>query len=642
MGGRGQEMIGVEHFITNMPWYLQVLATAMAVLLLAFVILFLFRGLILWVTLRVTNRRLQTCAVGTPPDDLTAGFPKRAKLAHLWHEYAETLHPQRESGTITWRATAPAEVYFNAENIVDAYVGSEFFSHLPGVFTGMGIIGTFAGLISGLSGFRPTTDPAQTMAMIGPLIGAVREAFFVSAAAITAAMVITLLEKFTLAVLYGRTAKVANGIDRIFDAGIDEEYLARLTKATEEGTSQAKMLKDALVKDIGEILREVSKKQMEGISAAQKDLGTALSSAIQTGLTEPLNRMEETFKTMTGGTGERTVQMLGDVMASFSAKLSDLFGGQISGINELNKHSAEAMQGAAASLRALVEDMSRHGKETADQMAQKMTEAINAMELRQSDINSRTEATLEKVAESMRGVMNAMGESVNQTLVGSREREATFAQRNKEVIEGLGGQIDKAVAQMSEASQAMARSVEVLSGTTTSAIDKMNLGAEKVARSADSLVTAATGVTDVVDKAHGLGKELSAHSQLLLDGSRALQSTMSDYQEQRRAMQQLMGEAGTMVEAARKEASITESVLKRIEQSTQGLAQVHGDFDKYLDGVNAVLAESSQAFSNAITSILQEVNLKFKNDLDAAVNLLRSAIDGLAEGVEALSSARER
>lgn len=622
-------MISAEHFIAAMPWYLQVLATAMTVLLFAFVVWFLIRGLILWYTLFAVGKRLRGVAVGTSPDALKTAFPARAKLGHLWHEYAEMLHAQREAGTVTWRATGPAEAYFNAENIVDAYTGSEFFRHLPGVFTGMGIIGTFAGLISGLSGFRPTTDPAQTMAMIGPLIGAVREAFFVSAAAITAAMVITLLEKFIIAALYGRTAKLANGIDRIFDAGISEEYLERLTKATEEGTSQAKMLKDALVKDIGEILQEVTRKQTEGISVAQRELGTVLSTAIQTGLTEPLNRMEESFKTMTGGTGERTVQMLGDVMASFSAKLSDLFGGQINGINELNKRSAEAMQGAAASLRELVNEMGRKGKEATDHMAQKMVEAITAMDLRQSDINSRTEAALENVAESMRGLIDAMGESVNRTLAGSQEREAALVQRSADVATNLGSQIDKAVVQMSEASQAMAKSVEKLSGTTTHAIDKMNLGAEKVAHSADSLTAAAAGVDEVIGRAHELGKDLSGHSQQLLEGCRALQSALTDYQEQRRVMQQLMVEANAMVDAARKEASITEDVLKRIEQSAEGLAHVHTDFNHYLDGVNTVLSESNNAFRDAVTSTLREVNNEFHQDIGRAVKSLGSAIEEL-------------
>lgn len=619
----------IVSFAVAMPWYLQIIAVVMAVLTVAFFGWFVGRGIILWFALVRVTRSLRSSALGASPDDLSVDFPRQAKLQHLWSEYAETLHQKHDANTITWRATVPAEAYFNSGTLVDAYVRAEFFRHLPGVFTGAGIIGTFSGLISGLSGFRPTTDPAQTMAMIGPLIASVHEAFVVSAAAITAAMIITLIEKLSIASLYARTEAVADGIDKLFDAGVSEEYLERLTKASEEGTSQAKMLKDALVKDIGEILQEVTRKQTEGIYQAQEALGSALSGTIESSLTEPLNRMEQTFKSMTGGTGERTVQMLGDVMSSFSAKLNDLFGNQISGINEQNRQSAQAMQAAVASLDELVERLGRKGEETTDQMAEKMVEAIEAMGLRQSDINSRTESTLEKVADSMRGLMSTMDDSVKRSLAGSQERETAMVQRNAETVEGLGSYVGKAVAQMSEASQVMAESVDGLSKTTTAAIDKMNLGAEKIARSAGSLSDAAIGVDEVVGKARELGTDLTNHSKQLLDGTRALQSTMSDYQDQRRVMQKLMEQAGTMVDAARKEASVTEDVLKRIEQSAQGLAHVHGDFEVYLDGINGVLGESSDAFRNAVTSTLREVNVEFQQHLGQSVKLLGSAIEEL-------------
>jgi hypothetical protein len=94
-----------------------------------------------------------------------------------------------------------------------------------------------------------------------------------------------------------------------------------------------------------------------------------------------------------------------------------------------------------------------------------------------------------------------------------------------------------------------------------------------------------------------------------------------------------MGEASTMVDAARKEASITENVLKRIEQSAQGLANVHGDFDQYLDGINAVLAESNNAFRTAVTSTMKEVNNEFHQQLSHAVQLLKDAIEELETSV---------
>lgn len=622
-------MSSIEHFIITMPWYLQGLASVMAVLFLAFLFLFLVRGQLLRYTLAYTCKRLHGYPTGSSPDELADYFPKRGKLAHLWHEYQETLHGQRDNNAVNWRATGPAEAFFNSENIVDPYVGAEFFRHLPGLFTGMGIIGTFAGLIQGLSGFHPTTDPQQTMAMIGPLISAVREAFFVSAAAITAAMFITLLEKLTIAALYGRTAKLANAIDEIFDAGIDEEYLARLTKATEEGASQAKMLKDALVKDLGDILREVTQHQTDGIAAAQKELGNTLSSAIQQGLTEPLNRMEQSFKAVTGNTGERTVQMLNDVMASFSAKLNDLFGGQIKDINAANQHSAETMQAVANSLHELVEDLGRKGKESTDQMAQKMAEAISTMELRQSDINTRTEASLEKMAESMRALMGAMGSSVSHALADSQEREVALVQQSATVATNLGQQVDKAIAQMAQASQAMAGSVDKLSDSTTAAITKLNAGAEKVVLATSGLADTVTDVDNVIARTKALGQDLSTHSRQLVDASQAVQTVLSDYQEQRRAMQQLMMDVRATVEAARKEGAITEDVLARIEKSTQGLAQVHAEFEQYLAGINDVLGQSSDAFRKAVTSTLGDVNTQFHQQLSLAVNLLSDSIGEL-------------
>ena len=98
--------------------------------------------------------------------DLKECFETNEDLKHAWSEYAETLHkPSRfDPATQTViksipRSTVPAEVVFSPQQIVDPQLNVEFFRHLPGVFTGIGIIGTFLGLIIGLSSFKISTDP---------------------------------------------------------------------------------------------------------------------------------------------------------------------------------------------------------------------------------------------------------------------------------------------------------------------------------------------------------------------------------------------------------------------------------------------------------------------------------------------------
>lgn len=80
---------------------------------------------------------------------------KGSKFEHSWDEYAETLHNQYrehegERVLVSSRATSGAAHYFSPQSVVDTPLATEFFKHLPGILTGIGIVGTFFGLMLGL------------------------------------------------------------------------------------------------------------------------------------------------------------------------------------------------------------------------------------------------------------------------------------------------------------------------------------------------------------------------------------------------------------------------------------------------------------------------------------------------------------
>ena len=83
-------------------------------------------------------------------------------LGHSWREYAETLHDQfelkdGEQVLVRSRATTGAAHFFSPQSVVDTPLGTEFYKHLPGILTGIGIVGTFFGLMLGLQHFDPST-----------------------------------------------------------------------------------------------------------------------------------------------------------------------------------------------------------------------------------------------------------------------------------------------------------------------------------------------------------------------------------------------------------------------------------------------------------------------------------------------------
>lgn len=89
-------------------------------------------------------------------DGLSELFSKDKILDHLWKEFRDTLHEQKDldaSGTYhttAIRQTVPAEMYFSEQMLVYSPLKTEFFKHLPGILTGIGIIGTFWDFISSL------------------------------------------------------------------------------------------------------------------------------------------------------------------------------------------------------------------------------------------------------------------------------------------------------------------------------------------------------------------------------------------------------------------------------------------------------------------------------------------------------------
>ncbi len=675
--------------LSAVPIHLQVTGGLLVILVTSFIIFFLIPGVLHWFRLRTILVRLLAFKGPTPPGDIKKLFARDKRLAHLWSEFQDTLHIQREERDgqmkiVAVRSTVPSEAYFSGQYLVDSRLRTEFFKHLPGIFTGLGIIGTFTGLIEGLRRFQVSENAVTVRASLESLMHAVGEAFLISAAAIAAAMVVTFIEKLILAGLYRKAEEIAHAIDAQFDAGAGEEYLARLVTASEASASQSKILKDALVKELGDILRELTASQLANgeklnlqiaqriedaasrqVAAAREDnqaLGDVIAGSIEKSLKGPLEDIASSVKVASGDQSASAVQMLNDVMVSFSQRLNDLFGGQISGINELNKQTAQGMQDAVSSLHTLVGKLEDSGKRTTDDMAAQMAASIKAMEERQGSMNAESQAfveqirklvessqaetqqklqaTLESIGQQMTTILGTLAESQASVFERNRSREEMMTDRARGMVSEMTGSVEAAIKEITAASQVMSQSVSTLSNATTSSIDKLNVGADRLNTAATNFSTAGDRVTVVMGQAATVSAKLIEVSGSLTTSASAVQEALSDYRAQREAVSQLLIDVRATVELARKEASLTTDVLQRIESSTAKLGTAQMAADAYLDGVSQVLADSSEAFRESVVSTLSKVNHDFHTKLSSAVGLLSTAVQELEVTLGSLAPKR--
>ena len=299
----------------------------------------------MWLRLRGLKKNLKAFKQENFLEYPTKWFNKRGKLFnHLWTEYEQTLHEQRkfnpQTGVeelIAIRSTTPAEMFFSPSVLVDSQLSIEFFKHLPGILTGLGIIGTFLGLIHGLQAFRIDENTEIVRQSLDQPLHGVYEAFIVSMAAIALAMIVTVIEKFLFSALYGKVEELCFLIDSLYKSGAGEEYLERLVKSSEDSASQAKIIKDALVDELKQILREITDQQIQSTLNSQRQLSEQFRDSIEIGISQPLQEIAEGLNRERIDTGRDLSGALNDVFAVFTQNLQNLFGGQTKDIYDMQQ-----------------------------------------------------------------------------------------------------------------------------------------------------------------------------------------------------------------------------------------------------------------------------------------------------------------
>ncbi len=590
--------------------------------------------------------------------DLAKCFEPDTKIYALWKEYRETLHVQKDLDVQTGeivesaiRSTVPAEMILSPHSVVDGRVHAEFFKHLPGIFTGIGIIGTFTGLLSGLHAFKISDDSGVVRDSLTNLLHGVSEAFYVSAFAIFLAMVITVVEKYLLNSLYRKVTQLAHEIDATYEAGAGEEYLARLVTSSEDAASQTKILKDALVADLREILTELADRQINATVQRSNELGTTIAGALTEALKGPLDQIAGAVGQVSQDQSSAVTKLLTDVLASFSDRLENMFGTQLSGIGDMQQRTIDAMQTAVSKLQDLTDNVEAAGTRASDAMSTKLLEVVQAVEAKQAAMSEELRTVIDEIRSStgemqeatqtrVQGMLTALGEGMAQA-ISAIERQA--AERSKLQAEEDGRRAETAaghVGQMRESVGAISSNVdglveairEMTAGVQTATRDafvRLSGGADTLLAAANKLENSGREVVGGFDRIANVTTGLSEAAGSVAGAARGLDSVISDYRSARDAVATMVQDLRATVENASREASLTADVLVRIEGATQKLVAAQTEADGFLDEVADVIGQSHEKFSEGMRGVVVEANREFHTQLSRATGMLKEAIQEL-------------
>lgn len=126
----------------------------------------------------------------------------------------------------------------------------------------------------------------------------------------------------------------------------------------------------------------------------------------------------------------------------------------------------------------------------------------------------------------------------------------------------------------------------------------------------------------------------------LTSSSSSLQAVMADYKANRDSTASMLTELKAVIESAKREASMTQQTLERIQSAAGKLAEAQKQSESYLEGVSQVLGEAHERFADGLTKTLDRANADFHAKLSSAVGLLASAVEELEVSLAGATEAR--
>jgi transcriptional regulator of heat shock response len=399
----------------------------------------------------------------------------------------------------------------------------------------------------------------------------------------------------------------------------------------------------------------------EMVDKSQDETNAKLNEAISA-LSQQMSAMIGALQAQADKSHQEQQRREQDLADRTTVMVTDL-GASVSEVAKQMAASTDQMRQSVTSLlHAVVGRIEENSQRSGDTMAEKMAKAVEEVERRQAEINEQTRIFVEGIREmvdksqnetnaklseaisalsqQMTAMIGALQAQADKSHHEQQRREQDLADRTTVMVTDLGASVSEVVKQMAASTDQMRQSVTSLERTTISSIDKLNAGARTLEQGAIAFAQAGERVTGALGTANTVADKMIEVSGALTSSSTALQTVLSDYRANREATGSMLAELRSVVESAKKEASLTQQALDRIQSAATKLAQAQQETENYLEGVSEVLATAHSQFADGLSRTLDRANNDFHTKLSIAVKLLSSAVEELEVSISGATPSR--
>ena len=632
------------------------------------VIVFLYFCFELW-KLRNANKLIESLLKSNSILD----YIQDTKLSELGTAYKKDFNISAPYGTKT---NIPANIYFNENNVSATHkFNLRSLDSASGVLVGLGLLGTFAGLTVGISGFD-SSDSSNIQQSIQNLLGGMSTAFVTSLFGMSFSLIYTFIDKRMRNKLHRNLHSLTEKLDSIFyinDNVLQEQHqralVDRMINAVQtEIASRLVYTNETGEKvTIGNAIREILKENTEQ-SKALKSFSTDLAMELNNGFDEILSRqMQEKILPLMESVDATTksviehIDNMADTVASPASSMMD------SVVEELKK-----------SMSAIIDEFKSNltGSATSqlEALAQQLGTASQAMgnfPKNMENISNTLQVTIDEVKNAISEISKTSA-TANSTAMQQMQEQIAFATSSisntisevKEVMNGITQnsqeQSNQMIAKLSDAAEKMGlfldNTISSLSSSVQSSMksitdDVTNKQADLIALQEDT-TTQTKKLLEAFNEGLNRLEKMNEYVSNTMDGFKQAQGEISistgnlrtisgdmklatelfnkvqsEYTEKLNQLQ-LSSQRGIdqIAELLRSSGQMTDDYVKKFELIKQGLS---GIFSQLQTGLND--------YSTTVKNTMQDYLEKYSSNLTQTTEALAGTIQQQGEIVEMLN-----
>lgn len=535
--------------------------------------------------------------------EIDQAFSNNDVFERTWQQYRKNMitMPREEDRK---RITVEAENYFTVSVLLSG-LKNDFWKNLAGIFTGIGILGTFIGLTFGVGGID-TQSMNGLQQGISQLLGGTKTAFITSIAGICFAIAFNWSYSTLMKSVYTDIDALCKALNETFPLVTTESLLVM---QLEESQEQGAILK-TLSGDLGDIMGETL-----------MNVQAALEQSIDTNFKPLFDELLTTMKALNNGGMSAIADSLNEGAGKEIASFAKTLTGMEQGMKEIMEQARIANEASMNQLRQSIEELT-------DKMNATISSSVTANSEGAAKNQEILTQLMEDISTKMTGIVSDISKASNQS-------NAEFADMMKNAANQV--QVMVMTSQTTSLQEEMAKFMNQASHASAEHMENLQQSIDELTAKMKHTVEESTEAN-----ARGTASNQKQIQQLL----ETVQAQMTDTVQAITTASQEGSQhvTHTMKEAAATVENLTLVMKQELEeltgtmQASQGLiTQAGRTADKFTDAAKP-MQQASQDISGRLTQVI-DATTAFNQHVGNSAALVNTSVEKQTATISSIQTA---